>query len=173
LIFEGKPVGTPHAGVFWDVIREHNVNTFFCAPTAFRAIRGEDPTGKELIKNGGTHALFWLLSDRSELSSLRAVFLAGERSDAETLSWARHLLGKPVVDNYWQTETGWPMVSNMLHPSFVHIPKDGSATKPVPGFDVKVLASDGQEAPPLSLGSICVAKPLPPGWCVCFFCFWV
>jgi propionyl-CoA synthetase len=140
VLYEGKPVGTPDAGAFWRVISEHRVNALFTAPTAFRAIKKEDPRAEHLA--------------RHDLSSLRTLFLAGERLDPDTYEWASATLGIPVVDNWWQTETGWPICANLrgLEPMPI---KPGSPSVPVPGYDVQVL--DGTE------GAICIRLPLPPG----------
>ena len=148
VLYEGKPVGTPDAGAFWRVVAEHGVKTLFTAPTAFRAVRREDPTG-ELLKG-------------HDLSSLRYLFLAGERLDPETYAWASELLGVPVVDNWWQTETGWPIAANPmgLEPM---APKPGSPTKPVPGFAVHILDEAGGEAAPGVPGAVVIRTPLPPG----------
>jgi propionyl-CoA synthetase len=149
VLYEGKPVGTPDAGAFWRVIAEHAVTTLFCAPTAFRAIKKEDPAG--------TH-----LSDH-DVSSLRALFLAGERLDPDTYHWAEDLLGVPVIDHWWQTETGWPVAANCL--GIEHLPiKPGSPTKPVPGYRVHVLDPETHEPVPRGTeGAIAIELPLPPG----------
>ncbi|MFI6453119.1 propionyl-CoA synthetase [Streptosporangium amethystogenes] len=148
VLYEGKPVGTPDAGAFWRVIAEHRVNALFTAPTAFRAIRKTDPEAA-------------LLRDH-DTSSLRTLFLAGERLDPDTYHWAAEKLGVPVVDNWWQTETGWPVAANLrgLEPMPV---KPGSPTVPVPGYDVRVLRSSGAECAPGEEGVICIRLPLPPG----------
>jgi propionyl-CoA synthetase len=148
LLYEGKPVGTPDAGAFWRVISEHQVTGFFTAPTAFRAIKKEDPDGNFIAKY--------------DISSLRTLFLAGERLDPETYEWATRQLGIPVVDHWWQTETGWPMAANLrgLEPMEI---KPGSPTMPVPGFDIRILDPEGEEQPRGSEGAICVRLPLPPG----------
>jgi propionyl-CoA synthetase len=148
VLYEGKPVGTPDAGAFWRVIAEHGVRTLFTAPTAFRAIRKEDPTGEHPAKH--------------DLSALRALFLAGERLDPETYRWARDLLGIPVVDHWWQTETGWPVAANPL--GIEALPaKAGSPTVPVPGWDVRVLDPSGAPVPADVDGALVVKLPLPPG----------
>ncbi|WP_432829007.1 propionyl-CoA synthetase [Dactylosporangium sp. CA-092794] len=148
VLYEGKPVGTPDAGAFWRVIAEHGVNVLFTAPTAIRAIRKEDPRG-ELI-------------DRDRLKSLRTLFLAGERLDPETYAWAGERLGVPVVDNWWQTETGWPIAASPR--GLEELPtKPGSPSVPVPGFDVRVLLPDGSDAPTGTEGPIVIRLPLPPG----------
>ena len=148
IMYEGKPVGTPDAGQFWRVVQEHGVRTMFTAPTAFRAIRKEDPDGT-------------FLRDR-ELSSLRYLFLAGERLDPETHHWASDRLGIPVIDNWWQTETGWPIVADPVGLQELPI-KPGSPTRPLPGWDVRVLDAGGREVEPGAEGSIVVRLPLPPG----------
>ncbi len=148
LLYEGKPVGTPDAGAFWRVISQHKVATLFTAPTAFRAIKRED-SGGELMK-------------KYDLSSLRALFLAGERSDPDTLKWAESHLKVPVVDHWWQTETGWCISGNPLGLERFPI-KYGSATKPMPGWDVRCVAPSGDEVKPGQIGSIVCKLPLPPG----------
>jgi propionyl-CoA synthetase len=148
VLYEGKPVGTPDAGAFWRVIAEHGVRVLFTAPTAFRAIRKEDPTGEHPAKH--------------DLSRLRALFLAGERLDPETYRWASDLLGIPVVDHWWQTETGWPVAANPL--GLEALPaKAGSPTVPMPGWDVQVLDPSGSPAPADVDGALVVKLPLPPG----------
>ena len=148
VLYEGKPVGTPDAGAFWRVIAEHGVRVLFTAPTAFRAIRKEDPSGEHPAKH--------------DLSTLRALFLAGERLDPETYRWACDLLGIPVVDHWWQTETGWPVVANPL--GLEQLPaKAGSPTVPVPGWDVRVLDPSGSPVPPDVDGALVMKLPLPPG----------
>ena len=148
VLYEGKPVGTPDAGAFWRVIAEHGVRVLFTAPTAFRAIRKEDPTGEHPAKH--------------DLSTLRALFLAGERLDPETYRWAGDLLGIPVVDHWWQTETGWPVAANPL--GLEALPaKAGSPTVPMPGWDVRVLDPSGAPAPADVDGALVVKLPLPPG----------
>ena len=149
LIYEGKPVGTPDASAFWRVISQHGATALFTAPTAFRAIRREDPDGKHIAAfNPG--------------KTLRALFLAGERCDPETLRWAQEKLKVPVVDHWWQTETGWPVCANPLGLEEFPV-KPGSATKPMPGYDVRVLDDEGREAPAGENGSIAIKLPLPPG----------
>jgi propionyl-CoA synthetase len=148
VLYEGKPVGTPDAGAFWRVIADHDVVTMFTAPTAFRAIRREDPDGKLL----GSY----------DLSKFRALFLAGERCDPDTLHWAESKLEVPVVDHWWQTETGWPIVSNPMGIEPLPV-KAGSPTKPVPGWDVQVLDESGLQVPAGDIGSIVLKLPLPPG----------
>ncbi len=148
VMYEGKPVGTPDAGAFWRVVAEHGVTGMFTAPTAIRAIRKEDPDAA--------------LLRAVDTSRLRTLFLAGERLDPDTHAWATATLGVPVVDNWWQTETGWPIAANPrgLEPMPI---KAGSPTVPVPGFDVRVLDERGQEVPAGTEGSICIRLPLPPG----------
>ena len=148
VMYEGKPVGTPDAGAFWRVIEAHGVNALFTAPTAIRAIKKEDPGGEHLTGR--------------DLSSLRTLFLAGERLDPDTFSWATDHLGIPVVDNWWQTETGWPIASSMrgLDPLPLKV---GSPSRPVPGYDVRVLDEHGQEVAPHVEGNISIRLPLPPG----------
>lgn len=148
ILFEGKPVGTPDAGVYWRVIEQHKVKTFFTAPTAIRAIKREDPNG-DLIKS-------------YDLSSFEALFVAGERCDPDTLHWAEEMLGIPVIDHWWQTESGWPIVANCLGIEQLPV-KAGSAAKPVPGYDVRILRPDGSEANADEIGDIVVKLPLPPG----------
>ena len=148
ILFEGKPVGTPDAGTYWRVVERHRVNTLFTAPTALRAIKREDPQG--------------LLMRASQLDSLRALFLAGERADPDTVRWAAELLRIPIVDHWWQTETGWPMVANGL--GFERLPvKPGSPTLPLPGYALEVLDADNQPLPAGKQGSLAVRLPLPPG----------
>jgi propionyl-CoA synthetase len=148
VLYEGKPVGTPDAGAFWRVVAEHGVRVLFTAPTAFRAIRKEDPAGEQLAKY--------------DLSTLRALFLAGERLDPDTYQWASDRLGIPVVDHWWQTETGWPVAANPL--GIEALPaKAGSPTVPMPGWDVRVLSPDGEPAPVDVDGALVVTLPLPPG----------
>ncbi len=148
VLFEGKPIGTPDAGTFWRVIEEYGVTTLFTAPTAFRAIRKEDPNG-EFIK-------------KYDLSKFRALFLAGERCDPDTLFWAQDMLKIPVIDHWWQTETGWPVAANCLGIEALPI-KPGSPTKAVPGYDIRVLTLEGDEVPRGEMGAICIKLPLPPG----------
>ena len=148
ILFEGKPVKTPDPGAFWRVMSEYKVKSFFTAPTAFRAIKKEDPAGN--------------YKDQYDLSSLKSVFLAGERLDPPTYEWLSSLLGCPVIDHWWQTETGWPICANMLGMELKEI-KMGSATVPVPGFDVQILNENGQQAKPARTGNIVIKLPLPPG----------
>ncbi|MDY6793367.1 MAG: propionyl-CoA synthetase [Thermodesulfobacteriota bacterium] len=148
ILFEGKPVGTPDAGVFWRVISEHKVKTMFTAPTAFRAIKREDPSA-ELMK-------------KYDLSNFKALFLAGERLDPDTLKWAESNIGCPVIDHWWQTETGWAICANCL--GIHHFPvKEGSPTKPAPGWDVKVVDPDNNLVKSGEIGALVVKLPLPPG----------
>ena len=147
IVFEGKPIKTPDAGTFWRVISEYNVKTFFTAPTAFRAIRKEDPSA--------------LFKDKYPTPSLKYLFLAGERCDVATLQWARNVLHVPVIDHWWQTESGWPMLANPVGYELMHI-KDGSAGKPVPGFDLRILDEDGKEVGPGEEGAVVLKYPLPP-----------
>ncbi len=148
ILFEGKPVGTPDAGTFWRVISEHNVVAQFTAPTAFRAIKKEDPDGK-LIKN-------------YDLSSFRTLFLAGERADPDTIQWAERSLNVPVIDHWWQTESGWPMATNPVGLGALPI-KYGSPCVPVPGYKIEVLSDEGEPMANNELGNILVKMPLPPG----------
>ncbi len=148
IVFEGKPVGTPDAGTFWRVIEEHKVRALFTAPTAFRAIKREDPAG-EMVK-------------RYDLSHFETLFLAGERSDPDTIHWAQDQLGVPVIDHWWQTETGWAITANPVGLGILPI-KVGSPGVPMPGYDVRVLDEGGQELPPGELGAIVIRLPLPPG----------
>ena len=147
ILFEGKPVGTPDAGTFWRVISEHGVSTLFTAPTAFRAIKKEDPEGK-------------LIGDY-DLSVFRALFLAGERADPDTIEWAEKKLKVPVIDHWWQTETGWAIAGNPLGLGLLPV-KHGSPAVPMPGYDVRVLDDSGHEVKPNTLGNIVVKLPLPP-----------
>ncbi|HEY1234816.1 MAG TPA: propionyl-CoA synthetase [Candidatus Binatia bacterium] len=148
VLYEGKPVGTPDAGAFWRVVSQHGVKVLFTAPTAFRAIKREDPNGEFMRKY--------------DLSGFRTLFLAGERCDPDTLLWAQKQLGVPVIDHWWQTETGWPIGANCVGLGMLAV-KPGSCTKPVPGYDVRVLGDDGKELPPGQIGSIVIKLPLPPG----------
>jgi len=148
ILFEGKPVGTPDAGVFWRVISEHKVKVMFTAPTAFRAIKREDPRA-EMLKN-------------YDLSNFKALYLAGERLDPDTLKWAENNLGIPVIDHWWQTETGWAICANCL--GIHHFPvKEGSPTKPAPGWDVKVVDPNNNLVKAGEIGALVVKLPLPPG----------
>ncbi|MGN6244545.1 MAG: propionyl-CoA synthetase [Motilibacteraceae bacterium] len=148
VMYEGKPVGTPDAGAFWRVIADHRVKGLFTAPTAIRAIKKEDPEAKLLASY--------------DTSSLRTLFLAGERLDPDTYHWSADRLGVPVIDNWWQTETGWPIAANLrgLEPMPV---KPGSPSVPVPGFDVRVVDGSGADVPPGQEGAIVIRLPLPPG----------
>ena len=148
VLFEGKPVGTPDAGTFWRVISEHKVKSFFTAPTAFRAIKREDPEGK--------------FKSKYDLSCLKALYLAGERADPDTIYWAQNLLGVPVIDHWWQTETGWTIVGNPMGIEALPI-KVGSPSVPMPGYDVRILNNDGKELPKGELGAVAIKLPLPPG----------
>lgn len=149
VMYEGKPVGTPDPGAFWRVISQHKVKVLFTAPTAFRAIKREDPTGEYLKKY--------------DLSHFQALFLAGERTDPDTYYWASELLKRPVIDHWWQTETGWAIAGNFCGLELLPI-KAGSATKPMPGYDVRILdPSTGKELPRGQSGVIVVKEPLPPG----------
>ena len=148
IVFEGKPVGTPDPGTFWRVISEHKVRSFFTAPTAFRAIKREDPKGE--------------YRQKYDLSCLRALYLAGERADPDTILWAQNMLGVPVYDHWWQTETGYTIAGNPagIEPLPVKI---GSPTVAMPGYDVQILDEAGHEMPAGELGAIAIKLPLPPG----------
>jgi propionyl-CoA synthetase len=148
IVFEGKPVGTPDAGTFWRVIRDHKVAALFTAPTAFRAIKRDDPEGK-------------LVGDY-DLSSLRTLYLAGERADPDTIVWAQNKLGVPVIDHWWQTETGWAIAANPVGVELLPV-KLGSPSVAMPGYDVQVLDEGGHPVAPGTLGAIAVKLPLPPG----------
>ena len=148
IVFEGKPIGTPDAGTFWRIIEEHNVRSFFTAPTAIRAVKREDPTG-EFIK-------------KYDLSCLRALYLAGERADPDTIIWAQEKLGKPVYDHWWQTESGYPMVANPAGLEALPV-KIGSPTVAMPGYDIRILDEAGHPQKPGELGAIAIKLPLPPG----------
>lgn len=148
LVFEGKPVGTPDAGTFWRVIEEHNVKVLFTAPTAFRSIKREDPKGV-LVKN-------------YDLSCLKALFLAGERADPDTIKWAQDVLNVPVIDHWWQTETGWAIAANPLGIESIPV-KIGSPSVAMPGYDVQILDEAGETLAPDKLGAIAIKLPLPPG----------
>ena len=154
ILYEGKPVGTPDPGAFWRVASQHGVNVLFTAPTAFRAIKKEDPHGEHMR--------------RHDLSRFRTLFLAGERCDPDTLLWARERLGVPVIDHWWQTETGWPIGANCVGLGMLPV-KPGSPTKAVPGYDVRVLDEDGHVRQAGEIGSIVIRLPLPPG---CFPTLW-
>ncbi|WP_414471989.1 propionyl-CoA synthetase [Microvirga sp. M2] len=148
ILYEGKPVGTPDAGAYWRVISDHGVVTLFTAPTAFRAIKKEDSRA-ELLKG-------------YDMSSFRALFLAGERADPDTVKWAEDILKVPVIDHWWQTETGWPVVGNPLGLGGLPV-KHGSPTVPLPGYTVEVLDESGRPVPPGTMGAIVIRLPLPPG----------
>ncbi len=148
VLYEGKPVGTPDAGAYWRVIAEHGVDAMFTAPTAFRAIRRDDPDGHFIRKY--------------DLSKFRTLFLAGERADPATVQWAEQQLKIPVVDHWWQTETGWAISANCVGLGLQKV-KHGSATRPVPGYDLRVLDPSGEPMAPGQIGALCVKLPLPPG----------
>ncbi len=148
VMYEGKPVGSPDAGAFWRVVRDHAVNVMFTAPTALRAIRKEDPSA--------------ILVDRDAMSCLRTLFVAGERLDPETYGWASSVLGIPVIDHWWQTETGWPIAGNVMSLD-PHPPRVGSCGKAMPGFDVRIVADDGAECDRGAEGAVVIRWPLPPG----------
>lgn len=148
ILFEGKPVRTPDAGAYWRVISDYKVNVFFTAPTGFRAVKKEDPEG--------------LLKQNYDLSSLRTLFLAGERCDIATLEWASALLNIPVIDHWWQTESGWPMLCNPAGIELMQI-KPGSAGPPVPGFDIQIVDESGTPVEPDKEGAVVIRYPLPPG----------
>ncbi|KPQ23430.1 MAG: propionyl-CoA synthetase [Halomonas sp. HL-48] len=148
VLYEGKPVKTPDAGSFWRIIEQYRVTSFFTAPTAFRAIKKEDPEATQL--------------EKYDISSLKHLYVAGERLDPPTYHWLDDLLDVPVIDHWWQTETGWPIAANL--PGIEPMPtKAGSATVPVPGFNVQVLGRDGEQASPLEQGSVVIKQPMPPG----------
>jgi propionyl-CoA synthetase len=148
IVFEGKPVGPPDAGTFWRVISEHKVKSFFTAPTAFRAVKREDPTG-EYVK-------------KYDLSCLKQVYLAGERADPDTITWAQEQLNVPVVDHWWQTETGWAIAAHPI--GIAELPtKLGSPPVPMPGYDVTILDAAGPPVPAGTLGASAITLPLPPG----------
>ncbi|HEX5995595.1 MAG TPA: propionyl-CoA synthetase [Jiangellales bacterium] len=148
ILYEGKPVGTPDAGAFWRVVEQHGVNSLFTAPTAIRAIKKEDPDGKFLAS--------------FDMSTLETLFLAGERLDPDTWHWATDKLAVPVIDHWWQTETGWPVAANPYGMEPMPI-KPGSPTVAMPGYDVRALDENGQEVPPGKEGALCIKLPLPPG----------
>jgi propionyl-CoA synthetase len=148
VLFEGKPVGTPDAGTFWRVISEHEVAALFTAPTAFRAIKGQDPKGEFVRKY--------------DLSGFRTLFLAGERADPPTIEWAERQLGKPVIDHWWQTETGFPISNNPVGLGLLPV-KHGSPGVAMPGYDVQILSDEGHPVPAGTLGNVVVKLPLPPG----------
>ncbi|HEX8503743.1 MAG TPA: propionyl-CoA synthetase [Hymenobacter sp.] len=155
VLYEGKPVRTPDAGTFWRLVAQHRVQVMFTAPTAIRAIKKEDPDGR--------------LARRYDLSSLRHLFLAGERCDPATYAWAGQVLGVPVVDHWWQTESGWPMLATLTGLEGMPPPRAGSAGHPVPGYDVQILDEAGQPVPAGTTGLVAVKLPLPPG---CFPTLW-
>lgn len=148
IVYEGKPVGTPDAGAFWRVIQEHQVSVLFTAPTAFRAIKREDPKAEHL--------------KRYDLGRFRSLFLAGERCDPDTLEWAQRTLGVPVIDHWWQTETGWAIAANCMGIEPLPV-KPGSPTRAVPGYDVRVLDDAGEPVQPGDIGRILIKLPMPPG----------
>ena len=148
VLYEGKPVGTPDPGAFWRVIAQHGVRVFFTAPTAFRAIRRDDPAGEHVR--------------RYDLGTLRTLFLAGERTDPATLEWAERQLGVPVIDHWWQTETGWPVGCNCVGLGLLPV-KPGSCSVPVPGYDVRVLDDNGADVRLGDTGNVVIRLPLPPG----------
>ncbi|KAF0137452.1 MAG: propionyl-CoA synthetase [Xanthobacteraceae bacterium] len=148
ILYEGKPVGTPDPGAYWRVISEHGVAALFTAPTAFRAIKKEDPNAEHLT--------------RYQMPTFRTLFLAGERADPDTVLWAEKILGVPVVDHWWQTETGWCIVGNPVGLGLLPV-KPGSPTVPMPGYDVRIVDEAGKDLPAKTMGSIVVKLPLPPG----------
>ena len=148
VLYEGKPVGTPDPGAFWRVCAEHGVSALFTAPTGIRAVKREDPQAEHVAGH--------------DLSTLRTLFLAGERCDPDTLAWSQEALQRPVIDHWWQTETGWPIVANCVGLGALPV-KPGSATKAVPGYDVRILDEGGGELGPGAIGAMCVRLPLPPG----------
>jgi propionyl-CoA synthetase len=148
IVYEGKPVGTPDAGAFWRVISQHGVKALFTAPTAFRAIKREDPNAQQMQKY--------------DLSKFEILFLAGERTDPDTLMWAQNALNRPVIDHWWQTETGWAIAANCMGLEVLPV-KPGSPTKAVPGWNVQVLDENCREVERGQIGTICVKLPLPPG----------
>jgi len=148
VMYEGKPVGTPDAGAFWRVIRDHDVDVFFTAPTAIRAIKRDDPEGKLLKQHG--------------VGRLRALYLAGERADPDTLGWAEAQLGVPVIDHWWQTELGWPALGTCIGLGDMRT-RHGSAGRPIPGYRFAILDADSRELPPGEIGEIVLRLPLPPG----------
>jgi propionyl-CoA synthetase len=148
ILYEGKPVGSPDAGAFWRVCAQHKVDVMFTAPTAIRAIKGEDPHAEKIAGH--------------DLSRLRTLFLAGERCDPDTLRWSEEALERPVIDHWWQTETGWAIAANCVGLGALPV-KPGSATKAVPGYDVRILGEDHNDVDANTIGAICVRLPLPPG----------
>ena len=149
VLFEGKPVRTPDAGTFWRVVAEHQVNVFFTAPTAFRAIKKEDPTAEHIKKH--------------DLSHLKSIFVAGERCDPPTLQWLQDITNRPIIDHWWQTESGSPMVANMLGIEPIAV-KMGSSTIPVSGYDLRILGENGEQLAANEEGYVCLKLPLPPGF---------
>ena len=147
VLFEGKPIGTPNAGTFWRIISEYKVKSFFTAPTALRAVKKEDNEGKYI--------------DRKKLQSLETLFLAGERADPDTVLWLENKLKVPIVDHWWQTETGWPIAANPTGIELLPI-KKGSPTVSLPGYEIDILDDNGKKLFPNELGSICIKLPLPP-----------
>ena len=147
VLFEGKPIGTPNAGTFWRIISEYKVKSFFTAPTALRAVKKEDNEGKYI--------------DREKLQSLETLFLAGERADPDTVLWLENKLKIPIVDHWWQTETGWPIAANPTGIELLPI-KKGSPTVSLPGYEIDILDDNGKKLLPNELGSICIKLPLPP-----------
>jgi propionyl-CoA synthetase len=148
IVFEGKPIGTPDPGTFWRIIQEYKVRNFFTAPTALRAIKKEDPNGEHI--------------KRYDISCLKSLFLAGERADPDTVQWAEEKLGVPVIDHWWQTETGWAIAGNPTGIELLPV-KRGSPTMAMPGYDVQILDEAGKEVPAGKMGSIAIKLPLPPG----------
>ncbi|HBF46802.1 MAG TPA: propionyl-CoA synthetase [Shewanella frigidimarina] len=148
IMYEGKPIGTPDAGAFWRIIEQKKVRSFFTAPTAIRAIKREDPDG-EFIK-------------QFDLTCLKQMYLAGERCDPDTLNWSQRQLGKPVIDHWWQTETGWPVAANLMGTDPIEI-KAGSPARAVPGYQVEILDAMGQQVAPNESGNVVIKQPLPPG----------
>jgi len=155
VLYEGKPIGTPDAGAYWRVIQDYNVAAFFTAPTGLRAVRKEDPQAK--------------LLENYDISSLRTLFLAGERADPDTVAWAEKVLGVPVVDHWWQTETGWPIVANPVGLGLLPI-KHGSPSVPMPGYDVHVVDEATKPMAVGTMGSIVIKLPLPPGCLPTLYC---
>ena len=147
VLYEGKPVVTPDAGAFWRVCEEHGVTTLFTAPTALRAIRKEDPEGR-LVKS-------------RDLSRFRALFLAGERADPDTVAWAERTFGVPIIDHWWQTETGWPITGNPIGLGRLPV-KHGSSTVPMPGYVLETLDESGKALKPGVIGTLVIKLPLPP-----------
>jgi propionyl-CoA synthetase len=148
VLYEGKPVGTPDAGAFWRVCADHGVDVMFTAPTAIRAIKREDPTAARVADY--------------DLERFRMLFLAGERCDPDTLAWSQKALSRPVIDHWWQTETGWAIAADPVGLEMLEV-RPGSAGVPVPGYDVRILGEDGGDVAPGTIGAICVRLPLPPG----------